>query len=221
MEVVVWGILILGLAFAILRSLLRKREEDQLRDRTPPRPRVNTPEQPGQRKPVTTDLDRFLQEVNRRRKLAEERGGPQVSEVPMPVRPVPPKPPPRPVAPLPRVTQPPRQPSRPLASPQTRKPLVRPQVVSPPPLVIAVDEPSGFPVAQPAPPPAVEPTPNYSAETVTALGSNAPARLSSTRKPATPSRRKAALRALLTSGENLQAAMILREIFDAPLCRRR
>jgi hypothetical protein len=174
---------LLGIWFLI--NLIRKADEERRSrekaaagDRPAPRPRRPPPE----------DIDRFLEEVNRRRRQSTERRpgteGPRpVVAVPAPAPPVRPRPSPRP---QPTRQPPPRQPAPAVAE-----------------VVVAV--PAEIPVI-PAPQWAPPPGP----------GTPQPAAGEGKAKAAPVS-----LGMLLRAPQNLRNAILLREILDPPLCRRR
>lgn len=173
----------------ILRGLLRSEEE--------PRPRQ--PAWPGEgpersARPVT-DVDRFLEEINRlRRKSAEER-----AEAPRPI----------------------------LAPPPVRRPTVRPVTREAPRPRPMTTIPVAIPAAEPAPRqpfpevvipveviPAVRPAP--------AASTGAAAAFVPTKMVArAPSPALAQLVASLRTRESVRSAFLLRELLDAPLCKRR
>jgi hypothetical protein len=170
-------VMALIIALRILQSLFRSREEEPAR------------KQPRSRR---SDLDRFLEEIERRRRQTEERRGMEpVSEVPTAVEPVRPRPsvsPPRPAPPVHRpvpATIPPPQ-VQPVILDVVPVREVQPSVTSP------------APTAVPVPPP----VPIHAIRT--------------TRTPAV----QPPVRALLRSPQSLRTAFILREVFGPPLCRR-
>src|ERR1700736_2238034 len=95
MNLTIWAILLTAAGVFILLNLLRTKEES--RRRGPPQGGAPVAEDNPQarREPPMTDLDRFLQEVHRRRVAAE---GEEPRED-------------RPVRPVERVTIPPRRPT--------------------------------------------------------------------------------------------------------------
>lgn len=166
------------------------------------------PRRPRQRQQVS-DIERFLQEVDRlRRKAAEdaqraERAEP-VEEVLEVQEVLPASPPPRP---------------RRVADDEAvdevvvlPEPVQRSYTIEPPPMRYA-------PSPQPAVPQLEVPPPSLQAK----LGSVAEARSSppSERRKATVSPAARTLMNLLRSKQNVQAAILVREILDPPLCRRK
>ncbi len=141
----------------------------------------------------TTDLDRFLEEVNRRRRAADERRAPPAVEMPPAVEAPPPTPP------VPRPRPAPTPPS--IGRPAPRPAEVPPPAVVPVLVVGVVDDKSI------ASPPAVRDVP--------AIGA-APEPPSL--QPATVAGN---LRGLMRSRETIRTAVILQEILGPPRGRRR
>ena len=212
----VWFALIVAAAVWILGHLLRQSAQneerrDQARPgpgerRAPGRPPGGAPRQP----PARSELDRFLQEVNRRKQLAEQQErAQQGSAAPPERRPVRPRtvtidrPPPRRVAePIPEVI--PVEPAR-------SRPAVARRAEPAPVLELAQAE------ALPATVLPVTPAASVAGQVTLGTATAFP-----------PTRRKAgssgALRQLgtmLRSTDNLRAGLMLREILDRPLCQRR
>lgn len=208
-----WGALIIGAVIWIVGQLLRNSAQQEEK-RTPAAP---GPEDraAGQRRPApgSTELDRFLQEVNRRKQNAEQRTRAQTENRPA-VAPSPRSSVDAPLAARPAgASSPPpvrRRPSRPAAEgPSTRAPQRRAPAGDVPVLleVVPVVEPS--PPA-PAPLPTVLPAPSPA---------KAPAFPPTQGKIASPALRQ--LLAMLGSKNNLRAAILLREVLDPPMCHRR
>jgi hypothetical protein len=172
-------VLVVGFLVWLLSNLTRSNEAA----RRPGAP-AGQENQPRQR-PSTTEIDRFLEEINRRRQQQQQRRSAPVEAV-EPVAPVPPR----------REERP-----RPRPAPRTpQRPTVRSTYTAPPP-VQAI--PTVLPVAQVV---ATEPTASYKP-----IRTLPPAPL--------PPQLKAA-RQLLTSGQGLQTAVLLMEIFGPPRCKR-
>jgi hypothetical protein len=203
----VWLILLIPVAVSIL-SLLFKSKEEPKRDgrlRPPPTARPGGPTRPG-RRPVS-DIDQFLEEINRRRREAAERRRPTeptAAPTPPPIveRPAPPPPIPQrePLRPVP--VPPPRLPRR----PERERPLptrIRERPLQPEPVLVAEPVPPPPPPAPPAPPaPAV------------------PAVLGTYVVTRPPSPALTQLVTMLRSPQSLRTAILLREIFDPPVSRR-
>ena len=211
----IWFALIAAAAIWIVGHLLKQSaQNDEKRDqprpgpgerRAPGRPPGAPPRQP----PARSELDRFLQEVNRRKQLAEERG---------------------------RAPQPPPEgrPARPRTVPVDRPPPRR--VVEPVREVVPVG-PAPTRRAEPAPvlelaevearPATVLPTATPAAAVPVAPAAGAGPVVLSPLTAFPPTRRQApsgALRrlgAMLRTADDLRAAMMLREILDRPRCHRR
>jgi hypothetical protein len=207
-----WLVPLIAVAVWILGSLLRSGAEERQRMLQRQNP-GGGPDGGRQPQRPNTDLDRFLQEVHRRRQASERR---DVQEEPPPVpERADSRPKPRPVPPP--VRQPPPPPRRPAVRPASPPPAVRrPQtrtVEDPTPVVQVVVPASPTPVDQL---PAVVPV---LSEVGIAPGRQArKARTATYRDPVGP---PPSLAALLSSPEGLRNAFILREILDAPLCKRR
>jgi hypothetical protein len=171
-----------------------------------------------QRRPVT-DLERFLEEARRRREVAERRQSEEAEKKARPVarseaRPIPP---------------PERRAARPAPAPQSRRSSVDaplPRTSRPPVMLEAVAE--AIPAATPArrvdparpdaPPVAALPVAVPLAAIAVEVTPAAP-RDTSSAKPTPPT--LVHLARLLRSPRTAGAAIVLREIFDQPLCRRR
>jgi len=204
----IWIILLIAAGTFILLNLLRSREEAR---RQPPRARNSarraSDESEGGRQEPITDLDRFLREVHSRRSAA---GAEPPAARPAPERP-------RKSSPLPtgRVAPPPKRRSgRPEERSTTRRSNVSETPLEAIPVAIAVEVPVraepqpstpnpyvvGFPGASPMPP----------------APSTAGPIAASMSRPG-----QGAFVGLLSSRQSLRDVMILREIFDPPLCKRR
>ena len=199
-----WAVLLFAGGVLILLNIIRNREVIRRQQGSP---REAGDEPPSRREQPTTDLDRFLREVHRRRRTAQEEGAPGREPPPL-VRE------PRPAAqPFSRTSAPPpRRPSRSEDRLPSRRPSATPIQTDVIPVVIPVDDPGPgtkkrlaaqasaveFPASAAAPPgsPSV-------AATLRAAG-----------------QRRAAIVALLGNPQALRNAIILREIFDPPLCKR-
>jgi hypothetical protein len=208
-----WFLLILGIPLAvfILANLFRvpeeRRQEGPRPARGPITPRSDPAGQP------TTDLDRFLAEVQRRRQAGER----QPASVPEPEptasaeRPRPPAPP----APPPAR----RRPRAPMPPPPRRQVVAVPVGPSALPPVPVTVEPAPALPAPPAPPP-------LPAAVVAAPVPAEPAAPPPPPPPPTAKRGRtlsaglAQLAAMLNSPQSLRNAVLLREIFGEPLCRR-
>src|SRR5262249_52068085 len=166
------------------------------------------PPQRGPRPQPATDIDRFLQEVDRlRRKAADETKKPPLSkqdarydEV-MEVLPA--EPPPPPVA---RPRRPRRFDDVEVVTTPTVAPAPRPAPPPPPPS-------APFPVTQPQPASTVPTT-----APIATVSRPAAPRAAGQRRQASPA--AAQLLALLRGG-NVRSAILLREVLDGPLSRRR
>jgi hypothetical protein len=212
----IWFALIAAAAIWIVGHLLKQSaQNDEKRDQARPGPGERRPpgRPPGagpRQAPARSELDRFLQEVNRRKQLAEQQQG--------------------------RTQQSPqeRRPARPRTVTVDRPP---PRRVAEPVREVIPVEPAPTRRAEPAPvlelaevearPATVLPTATAAAVPVApAAGAAGPVVLT----PMTafpPTRRRApspALRRLggmLRSADDLRAAIMLREILDRPVCHRR
>jgi hypothetical protein len=185
----------LGIWFLI--QLIRKTDEERRSreraansDRPPLRPR----------RPPAGDIDRFLEEVNRRRRQATERRPGTTEEV-------------RPVVATP-VTRP-GPGARPRPAPRlqpTRQSPPRGAVPQPPLAEVVVAVPVAVPATglqRLAPAPTAPPPPEPPLVPGTAT------------KVSPPADPVVLLKTLLQSPQNLRAAILLRVILDPPLCRRR
>lgn len=192
-------ILLVPLGVWILSSIF-KGEDQQPRSGT----RANMEEKP-QRRPVT-DLDRFLEEARRRREAAQ--GGAPKAVVPA-------RPQPKPIAAREQRPAPERKPA---SAAQPRPALRAPQPSRQPILLEAVPEvqvvarapvPRAEAPTIPASPPAMPPPPPPVAVVPRVV---TPVKLS----PAL-----ARVTQMLSSPQAAAAAIVLREIFERPLCQRR
>lgn len=183
-----WEFLIpvIAIIVFIVSSLLRG-EDDAPRPGTRPGARTGKP---------AKDIDRFLEEMNRRRRQAAGQGEVATGErLPVPR--------PRPVPAPPPARRPPERPRQPPPPP----PAVRVLPPPPPPLATPV-------VAQPGPVVA----PIQSVALIQAI--QAPAAVRRVDEPRLVPPAMAQVVALLKSPQSLQAAFLLREILGEPLCRR-
>ena len=192
----IWLILLIPVAVSILSLLFRATKEEP---RRPGRMRPGEGPVAGrpQRRSVS-DIDQFLEEINRRRREAAERR--RAAEAPSaPVRPAPPEdrpplPPPVRARPLPPpVVKPPRRPERERQEP----PRLREQEK----IIIAEVVPSA---RQSGP---AMPAPEAAAQVAVA-----------TPRPASPALTQ--LLPLLRSRQGLRTAFLLQEILGRPVCRR-
>jgi hypothetical protein len=210
----VMTILLIAAGTFILLNLLRSREESR-RQRPPVRggARSESEDPQGRRQPPLTDLDRFLQEVHRRR-TAE---GAEADVEPPPRRPDPERVSPRRSVPEPaaRVSLPPsRRSPRSGERASTRRsgaPTAREEVI---PLAVAVEETTARSRAQSGPEPSAtafpgSPPPLPSVKAVQSVAG-----------PASRGMQDKSYLAFLSSRQSLRNAVILREIFDPPLCKR-
>jgi hypothetical protein len=211
-----WIVPVIALGVWILSHLLRGSEQDK---KAPSRGRQQGDDAPGRPKEPLTDLDRFLREVNRRRQNAEERRPaakpPILTAEPVAERPRPSMP--KAARPMP----PRRQAGRPAPAPN-KTPSV--PAFQPEPLTVL---PADGKTAHAVPLPASEQTPLAFPTSSEIIRIATPAAVATAAKmapaikqassPSTPT----PFLTLLSSAENLKAAMVLREIFDPPLCHRR
>jgi hypothetical protein len=204
-----WLVPIVVLGVWILSSLLRNNEEER---RNPRKPRPFPDREGGQvdrpQGKSSSDIDRFLEEVNRRRRQAGE------------ARKVPP-PPERPQVRTPPVAEavpvqrqrrpPPAQGGRPV-TPRARRQPVPERVVEVLPQAEPVTAVEVVPPAAPVLWPPVEDA--YKLAGATSAGV---AQVTGIRKP---SPELTQLAALLRTPQSMRSAMLLRIIFDPPVCRR-
>lgn len=204
-----WIIPVVVLAFWILNSLIRGNEEKPGKEEQRPGLRKEKPMSQRPQRPKT-DMDRFLEEMNRlRQRAAEERGETTPSSAPEPSRPAPRR-------------QPAAKPARRPVSP----PVVRP-----------VPQEIGFPIAEeileveavvyvetarpvPKQERRAQRTERFPAAEVVAATSALPAFAQDRETRPKPVSAPSAL-ALLRHPESLQQAVILQEILGPPRCRRR
>jgi hypothetical protein len=192
-----WLIPIVLIILWIVNSFLRGNDEEKAKKK----PRASSEgDSSGSDRPTrrtTSDIDRFLDEVNRRRREAAERRQPQ----PAP-RPKPAPPPPRKASPKPKVTAPP------LTVKPAARPLERP--VEPAPVLKTAEVVDVLPVATALPATSVLSSPAVSA---------VPKRTVSESAAETTSPVAERLAALLATPESLQTAFMLREVFGEPRCK--
>jgi hypothetical protein len=204
-----WPILIIpaiGLVVWLVSALFRNATEPPKKPPLPQRPPVREPEEP--RRQTSSDLDRFIAETRRQREADERRA----QRPPQPARPqrrpilleeVEDEPRPRP-APRPPMSQPRPVPPRPTP---TFVPVVRPARVP----VLEIAELAAAPVL-PGLPQTVLPTmPEQPTGPVDVLK----------REEAFVSPLLRDIQEMLKSPKSAQLALVLREVFDQPLCRRR
>lgn len=179
-----WLIVPVTMFVLFLLSQILKRNEEKDRASRRPAPR---PEQPED---TRSDMQRFLDEVQRLRDQAtrkREAAAPPWS------------PPPRPVPVVEEVRQPIRVTPRPV--PQRRQPVVRPRPAPEVLEVIAVDQESASRAAKPV----------VTAKAVTTV-------LAAARRPVAPI--AVELLSLLSSPRSLATAVLLKEVLDRPLALR-
>jgi hypothetical protein len=185
----------------ILSSIFRGADEERKGPRAPQNPRV--PNQPSVRQRASpTSVDRFLEEINRRRRETAER---QAAVSPQPPR-----------APE-RARPAPRSETLPAPSRQTRI------VLGSPPVADVIREKTRQPIAEDTPKVSVSPVPVPPvSRAVPAPGSASPVTLA---VPKIPAHRKAPdysiLLPLLRDSESLRTAFVLQEILRPPLARRK
>jgi hypothetical protein len=203
---------LIGLGVWILSTIFRGREEQQQQERTR-RPRAEGSGQRPSRRPAT-DLDRFLEEARARRKteskpVEQERPAPVILEA-LPAERLPERPQRSPERrPKPRTAAA----TAPVARP-VEPPLAQPVALVAPPVVEHLSAP---PVAAaPAPLPEMRvPTQNPEGTPVRAVVKVPPT------QPRRPSPAALKLMEMLKDKQSLMTAMMLREVFDRPLCQRR
>jgi hypothetical protein len=208
----IWAILLVAAGAFILLNLLRNKEE--MRRRHPPvqgRARGTEDNPDGTRQAPVTDLDRFLQEVHRRRRVAEgEESGAQPVRRPVespasPRRSTP--------APVPRAYPgPSRRAPRSGERPTARRPSAAPVEVIP--LAIPVEDPASRSWARSGPEPSATVFP-ASPQPLPAVRA-----VQSVEASRSPARKGNSFLALLNSRQALRNAIVLREILDPPLCKR-
>lgn len=183
-----WAIIIAVIAIGvyILASLLQGNDEDQ----APKRPRPGQAGRPRGQRPAG-DIDRFLEEMNRRRRQGAERGGETLSGKPLTV------PKPRPAAPV-------------------RRPAVERPVPAPP----RYEAPPPRPVAPPPPPPPpaplAVPVTGAAMETINRASRVPVPAAALDRKSAATDQ----VLAMVRTPASLQAVFLLHEILAPPRCRR-
>jgi hypothetical protein len=191
----VWGALIVGAAIWIIGQLLRQNAEEDPKKRPQPRPQPPQ-DRPNRPRPQsgTSDLDRFLQEVQRRKQMAEGRAKP----------PPPPKRQPQQRRPPPR-NVPDVLPTR---TPGAER-RAEPAVID----VVPVEAPARVPMPAPAAAPVAA---------VVAPGDVAPVvrRVFPPPRKAQLTPALAQLQKLMASRDSLRAAVLLQEVLGPPLCHR-
>jgi hypothetical protein len=198
----IWLILLIPVAVSILSLLFRPTKEEPRRG-----PRMRPHVQEGGETPRTarrsvSEIDQFLEEINRRRREAAERRRGSEPVVPVPVPEVKPVPPPPRLRPLPPPVSKPRRTEKPRQVTPVR---VRERIPEAERVVIAETAAPTFPEVPgpvvPAPIPAPQPFANIML-----------------RRP--PSRALLQILPLLNSPQSLRSAILLREILDGPVARR-
>jgi hypothetical protein len=207
----------------ILSSIFRGTEDDRKGQQRPPL----TPRAPGasgpprtQRPPATT-VDRFLEEINRRRREAAERQTPagQIRpQVPVPGRPRSleprPEPPRRQPRPAPAVVTPPL--ARPPAPGRLPAEVVVTEVQYP--QVEEIEARRPRPAVKPASSPAASPPEKVVAAEVIEVRPRPDKAATRQTRPAPA--RAAQLMAMLQNRQTLRNALVLNEILAPPLCER-
>ena len=188
----VWTIIIVAVAMWFLSNLFRGGEDERAKGdaKGPPR---RTPA--GRGRPAGNDIDRFLEEINRRRKQAAERESTR--------------------------TQPPPPPA---ARPRPRTRTARPEAErgAAIPMVLPVEPARREAVRRPAPPPepakpqAVRPVEQSPAPVSAVAQENVAPVL--TVRPQPPALTQ--LQSLLRTPQSLRTAFLLKEILGPPRCRR-
>lgn len=207
----------------ILSSIFRGTEDDRKGQQRPPlTPRA--PGAPGLRpsRPPATTVDRFLEEINRRRREAAERqaaAGTARPQVPAPERPRSleprPEPPRRPVRPAPAVLTPP--PARPLAPGRVAPAEVVVTEVQYP-QVEEIEARRARPTAKTAGTPVVSPAEKVVVAEVVEVRPRLDQAAARSSRPAPA--RAAQLLAMLRNRQTLRNALVLNEILAPPLCER-
>lgn len=191
-----WVVPVIAVVLWILSSVIRSPEEPprDLRRRRLPN---NRPAQGGEPARPSSEVERFLEEINRLRRRAADGQKPadETREEEPRAEPSPrPEPPPRP--------QPPSLPRRPRRTP-------------------AVVVPPRRAVAQPPPPPPAQAVPVLDVLEVIAAPATPMAKAAQRIPAPAASPAVAQLRTLLASPQNLQTAVLLHEVLGPPRCRRR
>ncbi len=192
-------ILLIPVAVVILASIFRGAEQKNKKDRNSSP--SGEPRNPSRR--AGTDLDRFLEEARRRRETSERRetvGTRQESVAPKPAPPPRQKNQSRPTPPRPREMP---------APPPRRQPVLLEEVPVGRPVVV---------LAEPTPAQLVRPGESTSVKPVE-LAAPPPAPMNTQQKA--PSLVLQQVARMLSSPQSVAAAVVLREIFDQPMCRRR
>ncbi len=191
-----WVIILIGAAVWIFSHLLKAGNEQQQQQRRQQQQQGGGPRRPG------GDIDRFLQEIQRRRQGAPK--SPPAERVP----------PPPVVRETPRPVKPPPMPRRvereraPVLPPPRQRPTERPRPLVPPVEVVVLEEVkpavpvSGIEEAHVAPSERAA----YRAPTVSAAK--------------TPTEGAKKLVELLSTKEGLQAAILMNEVIGPPRCKR-
>jgi hypothetical protein len=200
----VWLILLIPVAVSILSLLFRPPKEEPRRGgRLRPNPPDGAnPPRPARRS--VSDIDQFLEEINRRRREAAER-----RRAPEPPPLVPPREE-RPAPALPPRPRPAPPPERPARRPERETPLVPPRVRE------RVPEPRRMVIAEAVVAP-VEAPPAPRIEVVEAAAVIV-AQVQRPRRAVSPA--LAQLLPLLSRPQGLRNAVLLREIFEGPVSRR-
>lgn len=191
---------LIALAVWILSNMAKNREEPRRNQRSPTPPDMDSPPRPRR---APTDVDRFLEEVRRRRESGEKKSPPLLREAPAsreqtrsrPVSGPVAEPVVRPHRPAPTSEEGPKQRSPRRSAAQEAVPVAK--IVSPPPL------------------PQLTPAQVAEQASIAALGQ--PGQMAA--KDVSPAIKQ--LFGLLKSPQTMQTAVLLREILEAPRCRRR
>jgi hypothetical protein len=200
MNPIVWIVIVVFVLIWIVNNFLRSAQEE--RERASNRRRLGEGQTPssGTRRPKT-EIEQFLEEVNRRRRQKEMRQAPPAEEQP-PMR-------------TPVATRPVRQPSSEVRRPRPATRVGRTTPQREPQRPIPVEE---VVVVETAARPGVgQSVLGQMAEVVEAAPAPAPATVTGPEIKAAPLNE---LTALLRSGEGMRVAMILHEVLGPPRCRR-
>jgi hypothetical protein len=211
---VVWTIILISVAMWFLSNLFRGGEDERAQGRPGQDPRRN----PGGRgKTAGADIDRFLEEINRRRKEAAERQGVKPPEALSPATARPRRPRPQRPEPSPRSAQIPM--ALPVARAE-RRPEVR-RTLEEPVLAVAVEE-VVKPASERKPARTALPAARVQAVAVVAepvLPASLTAIATVSMKAQSPALTQ--LMSLLRTPQTLRTAVLLHEILGPPRCRRR
>jgi len=228
-----WVVPLLAVGFWIIGTLLRN-SSSAARDKDTQEANRGAPQRPGQQRPgqpdrplgpprrpqqSSADLDRFLQEVSRRKQGAAAPPPPEVV-----VRPA--EQPRRPTASRPAPTSRPA-PARPAApprpaAPRSKKPPTgRPLVVEPLPVLEVVPVPEEPTSTAPREQWAEPVQAAVVTGTTIGAGLTQPTFAAEAGTPRAVPPRLAQILGLLKTPQQLRAAMVLREVLDPPLCKRR